>query len=125
MDFERFTEKTRGFLQKAQTLAMRSSHQSLEPEHMLRVMLEDEDGLVKKLLRVAEGDIDKIELAVDAALARIPRVEGPGAGGLRISTDLAKILDNALNLAEKAGDKFVTGERILQAMVMAKATNVQ
>ncbi|MCB9988955.1 MAG: ATP-dependent chaperone ClpB [Rhodospirillales bacterium] len=124
MDFERFTEKSRGFLQKAQTLAMRRNNQSLEPEHLLRVMLDDEDGLVKKLVQAAEGDVDRLGKDVDAALAKIPEVTG-GGSGLRISTDLAKIVDNALNLAEKAGDKFVTGERILQAMSVAKASDIE
>ncbi len=125
MDFERFTEKSRGFLQKAQTLAMRSRHQSLEPEHMLRVMLDDEDGLVRKLIVAAGADADRLGQRIDKAIAKFPKVEGPGAGGLRISSDLAKIVDNALMLAEKAGDKFVTAERILQAMTVAKATDVE
>ncbi len=125
MDFERFTEKSRGFLQKAQTLAMRSDHQSLEPEHFLRVMLDDEDGLIKKLIQAAGGDLDRLTHDVEGFLSKIPEVKGPGAGQLRISSDLAKILDNALNLAEKSGDKFVTGERILQAMSMAKASDVE
>ena len=125
MDFERFTEKSRGFLQKAQTLAMRRNNQSLEPEHLLRVMLDDEDGLIKKLIQATEGDLVRLGKDIDAALAKIPEVTGSGASGLRISTDLSKILDNALNLAEKAGDKYVTGERILQAMTMAKATGAE
>lgn len=125
MDFEKFTEKSRGFLQKAQTLAMRSSHQSLEPEHLLRVMIDDEDALVKKLVGTAGGDLPKLSRETDIALTKVPKVSGSGAGGLRISTDLAKILDNSIVLSEKSGDKFVTGERILQAMVMAKATNIQ
>ncbi len=125
MDFERFTEKTRGFLQKAQTLAMRRNHQSLEPEHMLRVMLDDEDGVIRKLIIAAEGDVERLSADVDEAIAKFPAVTGSGAGGLRISTDLSKILDNSLELAEKAGDKFVTGERVLQAMAMAKATNIE
>lgn len=125
MDFEKFTEKSRGFVQKAQTLAMRSSHQSMEPEHLLRVMLDDEDGLLRKLLQTASADIEKISQGVDKAIAKLPVVSGGGAGGLRISTDLSKILDNSLIMAEKSGDKFVTGERILQAMMMAKATSVQ
>ena len=125
MDFERFTEKTKAFLQKSQTLAMRHKHQSLEPEHMLRVMLDDEDGLINKLILSAEADPGRLSKDVDAAIAKFPKVEGPGAGGLRISTDLAKILDNALILSEKAGDKFITGERILQAMSVAKATDIE
>lgn len=124
MDFERFTEKSRSFLQRAQTLAMRNKHQSLEPEHLLRVMLDDEDGLIKKLIKAADGDYVRLSKGVDAAIARFPVVEGPGAGGLRISTDTSKVLDNALTIAEKSGDKFVTGERILQAMSVLKASDV-
>ena len=124
MDFEKFTEKTKGFIQQAQTLAMRSNHQSLEPEHMLRAMLDDETGLCAKVVRLAEGDVDKLESEVNKALAKLPSVEGPGAGQLRLSTDLAKIMDSSVKLAEKAGDKFVTSERILQAMSMAKTSNV-
>lgn len=125
MDFERFTEKSRSFLQKAQTLAMRKSHQSLEPEHMLRVMLDDEDGFIKKLIQVAEGDVDRLSKGIDGAIVKFPVVEGPGAGQLRTSNDLLKTLANSLELAEKSGDKYVTAERILQAMSMAKATNVE
>ncbi len=124
MDFERFTEKSRGFLQKAQTLAMRKNNQSLEPEHLLRVMLDDEDGLARKLVQAAGGDLERLSKDIDVALAKFPEVTG-GGSGLRISTDLAKILDSALNLAEKAGDKYVTGERIVQAMAMAKATDIE
>jgi ATP-dependent Clp protease ATP-binding subunit ClpB len=125
MDFERFTEKSRSLIQRAQTLAMRSDHQSMEPEHLLRVMLDDEDGLTKKLIIATDGDFERLSRDVDEALSKIPSVTGTGAGALRISTDLAKILDNSLILAEKSGDKFITGERILQAMVLAKATEVE
>jgi ATP-dependent Clp protease ATP-binding subunit ClpB len=125
MDFERFTEKSRSFLQKSQTLATRHKHQSLEPEHLLRVMLDDEDGFIKKVVAAAGGDFAKLSRTVDVALTKIPVVTGTGAGGLRISNDLAKILDNALMVAEKSGDKFITGERILQAMTLAKATNIE
>jgi ATP-dependent Clp protease ATP-binding subunit ClpB len=125
MDFEKFTEKSRSYIQRAQTLAMRSDHQSMEPEHLLRVMLDDEDGLVKSLVLAAGGDSERLSSDLDQALAKLPAVSGPGAGALRISNDLAKILDNALTLAEKAGDKFITAERILQAMSVAKATELE
>ena len=125
MDFDRYTEKTRSYFQKAQTLALRSSHQSLEPEHLLKVMLEEDDRFISNILQTADADKDKLLKDLNTAIAKFPKVEGPGAGGLRISNDLAKILDQAITFAEKSGDKFVTGERILQAMLMAKATNVQ
>jgi ATP-dependent Clp protease ATP-binding subunit ClpB len=124
MDFERFSEKVRSLLQKAQTLASRSKHQSLEPEHILKVMLEDEDGQVKRLVKAAGGDPARLKRDVEVSLSKLPIVEGPGAGGLRLSNDLAKIFDNAMTLAEKAGDKFLTSERVLQAMTLAKATDV-
>ncbi|HQX26500.1 MAG TPA: ATP-dependent chaperone ClpB [Alphaproteobacteria bacterium] len=124
MDFERFTEKTKGFLQKAQTLAMRSRHQSLEPEHMLKVMLEDEDGAIQRLIQVAGGDSGRLKRDIEVALTKIPVVDGPGAGMLRFSTDLARILDNALMMAEKSGDKYVTAERVLQSMLMAKKNDI-
>ncbi len=124
MDFERFTEKSRSFMQQAQTLAMRHNHQSLEPEHMLKVMLEDEDGQIVKLIQNADGDVQRLKNDVEREIAKLPSVEGPGAGALRLSTDLAKIMDNAVNVAEKAGDKYVTAERILQAMSLAKKANI-
>ena len=123
MDFEKFTEKSRGFLQRAQTLASRQNHQSLEPEHLLRVMLDDQDGLVRKLVLGAGGDVQGLSGSLDVAIAKFPVVTG--GSGLRVSNDLSKILDNALIIAEKAGDKFVTAERILQAMSLAKATNIE
>jgi len=124
MDFEKFTEKSRSFLQQAQTLAMRSDHQSMEPEHLLKVMLDDEDAIIARLITEAGGDIARIESDISKALAKLPAVSGPGAGQLRISGDLSKTLDKALNLSEKSGDKFVTAERILQAMVMAKSADI-
>lgn len=124
MDFDKLTEKTKSHLQKAQTLAMRSKHQSLEPEHLLKVMLDDEDGLTIRLLSNSNADTTALRRDIERAISKFPAVEGPGAGQLRLSSDLAKIIDNALNLAEKSGDKFVTIERILQAMVLAKKTDV-
>ena len=125
MDFEKFTEKSRSFIQKAQTLAMRSGHQSLEPEHMLRVMLDDEDGQLKRVIVSAGGGFDRLSRDIDVSLTKIPAVSGSGAGQLRISSDLSKVLDNALILSEKSGDKFITAERVLQSMMLAKATGVE
>ena len=125
MDFDKFTEKSKGYLQKAQTLAMRNKHQSLEPEHLLRVMLDDEEHLIQKLIREAGGDPNKVARKTDEAITKIPVVTGSGAGGLRISTDLAKMLDSALLLAEKSGDKFISGDRILQAMSLLRGSHVE
>jgi ATP-dependent Clp protease ATP-binding subunit ClpB len=106
MDFEKFSEKLRALLQKAQTLAARSKHQSLEPEHLLKVMLEDEDGLTGRLVKSAGGNPALLKKDVETALSKLPSVDGPGAGGMRLSTDLAKMIDSAMALSEKAGDKF-------------------
>ncbi len=124
MDFDKFTEKSRTFLQQAQTLAARSDHQSLEPEHLLKVMMDDEDNIASNLVSQAQGNGSKLKSDLNAAISKFPSVTGTGAGQLRISGDLSKILGNALNLAEKSGDKFVTAERILQAMTMAKSSDV-
>ena len=124
MDFDKFSEKFRSLLQKAQTLAMRSKHQSLEPEHLLKVMLEDEDGQILRLIKTAGGESALLKKSIEQSLAKLPAVEGPGAGGLRLSNDLAKIMDSAQQLAEKAGDKFLTTERVLQAMTLAKASEI-
>lgn len=124
MDFEKLTEKTRSFLQQAQTLALRMHHQSLEPEHLLKVMLDDEDALVSKLIRGAGGDEVRLRRDVEAAIAKFPEVHGSGAGQLRLSGDLVRIMDQAQQIAEKAGDRFVTAERILQAMILAKKTDI-
>lgn len=124
MDFDKFTEKSRTFIQHAQTLAMRSDHQSLEPEHLLKVMLDDEDAIVSRLIQATGGNEAALQKDLNAAIAKFPSITGSGAGQLRISGDLSKILDKALNLSEKAGDKFVTAERILQAMVMQKSSDV-
>ncbi|MDY0028481.1 MAG: ATP-dependent chaperone ClpB [Pseudobdellovibrionaceae bacterium] len=123
MDFERFSEKLRALIQKAQTLAMRSDHQSLEPEHLLKVMMEDEDGQISRLINNAGGDSTRLKRGIESSLAKLPSVSGPGSGGLRLSSDLAKILDQAMQLAEKAGDKFLTSERLLQAMTLAPKTS--
>ncbi|HOO82554.1 MAG TPA: ATP-dependent chaperone ClpB [Alphaproteobacteria bacterium] len=123
MDFEKFTEKSKGFIQAAQTLAMRYGHQSIEPEHLLKVMLDDSDALVSKLVKAADGNLARLKAGLETAIAKFPVVEGSGSQ-LRISTDFAKTLDSALNLAEKAGDKYVTAERILQAMVLAKKLDI-
>ncbi|MCF8496501.1 MAG: AAA family ATPase, partial [Alphaproteobacteria bacterium] len=124
MDFEKLTEKTRSYLQQAQTLALRSNHQSLEPAHLLKVMLDDGGGPVGGLIRAAGGDPALLKRRAEEAIAKFPVVEGPGAGPPRFSSDLARLIDSALNLAEKSGDAYVTAERVLQAMALAARTPV-
>ncbi len=124
MDFDKLTEKTKSMLQQAQTLATRYSHQSLEPEHLLKVMLDDKDALASKIIRAAGGDVPLLKASIEGAISKFPVVEGSGAGGLRLSNDLAKIFAQAEKVAEKAGDRFVTTERILQAMILAKRSDI-
>ena len=124
MNFDKLTEKVKTFLQEAQTLATRYGHQSLEPEHILKVMLDDSDGLVSKLLRVCDGDFTKLKRSIESAISKFPVVEGSGAGQLRLSIDITRIFANAEDISKKAGDSFVTTERVLQAMVMAKKADV-
>lgn len=124
MNFDKLTEKTKGFIQQAQTLAARSNHQSLEPEHILSVMLDDTDAVTAKLVRSCEGDLAGLKSSIELAIAKFPSVEGPGAGQIRLSGDLGKIFTEAEKVSEKAGDSFVTVERVLQAMILAKRTDV-
>lgn len=124
MDFEKLTEKVRAYIQQAQTLAARSNHQSLEPEHLLHVMLVDPDGGVRSLLKNSGAKADLLLKELESALAKFPQVTGSGAGQIRISSDLLKTIDNALILAEKSGDKFITSERILQAMLLARKMEI-
>ncbi len=124
MNFDKLTEKVKTFLQEAQTLAIRHEHQSLEPEHVLKVMLDDGEGTLSKIIRACEGDVLFLKGAVEKAIAKLPAVTGSGAGGLRISSDLAKIFAKAENISDKAGDSFITTERVFQAMVMARKTDV-
>ncbi|MEA1675373.1 ATP-dependent chaperone ClpB [Nitrospirillum sp. BR 11163] len=122
MDFEKFTERSRGFVQAAQTLALRGGHQTLNPEHLLKVLLDDSEGLAANLLRSSGADPARALSGVEAALAKVPVVSGPGAGQISLSRELAKVFDNALQLAQKAGDSFVTAERLLLALAMAEGT---
>ena len=124
MDFQKFTDKIREYIQQAQTLAGRHSNQSLEPEHLLKVMVDDGKGMVLRVVEKAEGDLDRLRADTDYALSKLPAVTGSGAGQIRLSTDLGKILDESESLAKKSGDSYVTGEYVLLAMAFAKATHV-
>ncbi|MCC7273042.1 MAG: ATP-dependent chaperone ClpB [Alphaproteobacteria bacterium] len=125
MDFERYTERSRGFVQAAQTLALRSNHQRLMPEHLLKVLLDDKEGLAANLMRAAGGDPARALALTEEALARLPKVEGSGAGQVHLGPELARLFEQAEKVAEKAGDQFVTAERLLLAMALASGTAVQ
>src|ERR1700722_4998739 len=116
MDFEKFTERARGFVQAAQTIAVREYNQQITPEHLLKAFLDDEEGAASGLIRMAGGDPAGAKLAVDAAVARIPKVQGAGAGQPAITPDLVRVLDAAQQGATKAGDEYVAQDRLLVAL---------
>ena len=122
MDLERYTERSRGFVQAAQALALREGHQRFAPEHVLKVLLDDPEGLSANLIKAAGGDPKRALDLAEAALAKLPKVEGSGAGQLYLAPETARLFDQAEKLATKAGDSFVTVERILMALAMAAGT---
>ncbi|PIE16163.1 MAG: ATP-dependent chaperone ClpB [Rhodobacterales bacterium] len=120
MNIEKFTERSRGFIQAAQTIAMRESHQRLSPEHLLKALMDDDQGLAANLINASGADAAQVAQAVDLAVSKIPTVTGAG-GQIYMDTQTGKVLAEAEKLAEKAGDSFVPVERILMALVMVKS----
>jgi ATP-dependent Clp protease ATP-binding subunit ClpB len=120
MDFNKFTERSRGFIQAAQTIAMRESHQKLAPEHLLKALLDDPEGLAANLIKRAGGDAARVTQANDLALAKIPQVSGD-AGQTYMDQQTGKVLAEAEKLAQKAGDSFVPVERMLTALAVVKS----
>ena len=117
MNMEKFTERSRGFLQAAQTIAMREGHQRVLPEHLLKALMDDDQGLSSNLIKRAGGEPKRVQEAVDQMIARMPKVSG-GDGQVYVDTALVRVLDEAEKLAKKAGDSFVPVERILMALAM-------
>jgi ATP-dependent Clp protease ATP-binding subunit ClpB len=122
MNFEKYTERSQGFVQSAQGLALRSGHQRFTPEHLLKVLLDDREGLAANLIRASGGDPAKALASVERELAKLPKVEGSGAGQVYLSPELARVFASAEEIAEKAGDSYVTAERLLLALALAKGT---
>ena len=122
MEFESYTERARGFVQAAQTSALASNHQHFKPEHLLKVLLDDKEGLASNLITAAGGDPAVARSELDAALAKIPKVEGSGATQIYLAPETAKLFESAKEIADKAGDSFVTAERLLLALTMATGT---
>jgi ATP-dependent Clp protease ATP-binding subunit ClpB len=112
MNIEKFTDRAKGFLQAAQTVAMRENHQRVLPEHLLKALMDDPEGLATNLINAAGGDARMVRANVDAAVTKLPKVTGAG-DQIYIDTSLARVLDEAEKLARKAGDSFVPVERIL------------
>ncbi len=122
MDFEKLSERTKGFLQAAQGLALRRGHQQLTPMHILQALIEDREGLAAGLIRAAGGDAQRVRERAEAELAKLPRIEGGGAGQVYMAPETARLLDQAQQIADKAGDSFVTAERLLLALALAVGT---
>ena len=124
MKQEKYTERMQGFLQSAQMLALREGHQRFVPDHVLKILLDDPEGLAANLIQSAGGDSRAVHRAVEANLAKLPKVEGSGAGQVMMAPETARLFDQAESIAEKAGDSFVTVERMLLALTLAKGTDV-
>ncbi|GBE44110.1 chaperone protein ClpB [bacterium BMS3Bbin10] len=121
MEFEKYTERARGFVQTAQSLALREGHQQFTPEHLLKVLLDDEDGLAAGLISRAGGDPGRALSETETALAKIAKVSG-GGGQLYLTPAIARVFETAQKAAQKAGDSFVTAERLLLALSVEKET---
>ena len=122
MNIDKFTDRAKGFLQSAQTVAIRNNHQRVAPEHVLKALLEDEEGMAANLIRAGGGDPKAATLATDAALARIAKVSGAGAQSISWDNDTVRVLDSAESIAAKAKDSFVSVERLLVALTLATTT---
>ncbi len=118
MNFEKYTEKARAIVEAAQRVALAHNHQHLRPLHLLKAMIEDEDGFAAALIDDAGADAQLVRDGLEREFAKLPRVEGAGAGQLHLTPELARVFDRAEKLANKAGDSFVTVERLLQAIVI-------
>ncbi len=123
MDFEKYTDKSKALIQSAQEEALKAGHQRFMPEHLLLALLGDRDRLAAKLIRACGGHPDDAAQAVQSALDAMPKVEGSGAGQLYITPETARLFGLAEQAAEKAGDEFITIERLLQALAMNKGSD--
>src|ERR687886_484857 len=117
MNFERYTERARGFVQAAQTIAMREGHPQFTPEHILKALLDDQEGMAAGLIDRAGGDSRRARREVDAWIAKQPKVSG-SASQPQATRELMRLFDTAEKVAERAGDSFVTVERLLLALAM-------
>jgi ATP-dependent Clp protease ATP-binding subunit ClpB len=124
MNLEKFTERARGFLQAAQTVALRMDHQRITPTHILKALLEDEQGMAAGLIARAGGSAEAARRETDEALAKVPAVTGGGANQTPgLDAEALRVLDSAEQIAQKAGDSYVTVERMLLALVLARNTD--
>jgi len=125
MDLEKLSDRVKGFVQAGQAMALARDHQRFAPEHMLKVIIDDKEGMAANLAKAAGADVDRIKQGVEAELAKIPQVKGTGAGQLYLAPETARLFEQATQIADKAGDSFVTVERLLLALLMAEGTPSQ
>ncbi len=118
MNLEKYTDRAKGFVQSAQNLALREGHQQFTPLHLLKVLLDDDQGMAAGLIKSAGGDPKLARVEVEGALNKLPKVEGSGAGQLYLAPETARVFATAEELAQKAGDSFVTVERLLHALLI-------
>ncbi len=123
MNFEKYTDRAKGFVQAAQNLALRENHQQVAPEHLLKVLLDDNEGLAAGLIQRSGGDAKRILAGAEALLAKRPQVSGGGAGQIYLAPELARVFEQAEKVADKAGDQFVTTERLLLALALEKSSD--
>ena len=121
MDLSKFTERARGFVQNAQSIAVREDHQRLEPLHLLKALVDDSEGFAANLIASSGGDAAQLAELVDQAFSKLPKVSG-GSHQMILETSTAKVLSEAEKLAEKAKDQFVTVERILTALAVVRSS---
>ena len=122
MNFERYTDRAKGFVQSGQSLALRENHQHFAPEHLLKVLLDDPEGLASGLINRAGGDFKAALAATERSLSKRPKVSG-GSGQVYVSTEAARVFETAEKAADKASDKFVTAERLLLAIALETSTD--
>ncbi|MGB0958846.1 MAG: ATP-dependent chaperone ClpB [Halocynthiibacter sp.] len=120
MNMDKFTERSRGFLQAAQTIAGRENHQKLTPEHVLKALLDDDQGMSANLINASGGNAQRVLEDVTLSLGKLPKVTGD-AGSVYLDGATSRVLDEAEKLATKAGDSFVPVERLLMALAMVKS----
>src|SRR6202046_1380347 len=122
MNLEKYTERARGFVQAAQSLALREGNQQFTTEHLLKVLLDDQEGLAAGLIDRAGGNSREALRQVGQGRDKLPKGEGAGAAQLYMAPTTARLFDNAEKIAQKAGDSFVTVERLLLALAMEKGS---
>src|SRR5215813_13000111 len=120
MNLEKYTDRARGFIQSAQSLALREGHQQFGTEHILKVLLDDPEGLAAGLIDRSGGRSRDALAATEMALSKLPKVSGGGSGQLYLAPATARVFDQAEKVAEKSGDSYVTVERLLLALALEK-----